>query len=82
MLADLDPAVRARVEQECRAAAISAPAFWLTARLPGLPQAGGLREDMPQDLVDTLNRWHVVRFGDPTQTVEDLDRDPSGNRRK
>ncbi|HZP33677.1 MAG TPA: RHS repeat-associated core domain-containing protein [Candidatus Acidoferrales bacterium] len=34
-----------------------------------------VRLDVPQDLVNTLNHWQVVRFGNPSQVVQELDRD-------
>jgi len=36
---------------------------------------GTVRLDVPQDLVDTLYRWQVVRFGNPSQVIQDLSRD-------
>jgi len=34
-----------------------------------------LRLDVPADVINTLNRWQVVRFGNASEVIEDLDRD-------
>ena len=51
---------------------LAAGAWWKYQRSK---PPGSLRLDVPQDLVGSLYRWQVVRFGSPSQVIEDLDRD-------